>query len=220
MKAAPSSLALTDGYATASTDTGHVGGNARFALGHFEKLIDFGGEGNRPGFLRPRTDEVLAGGKDTEAQLYPADYNGISAGAPANSMTHLQAWSLWVAQAVHKDEASYIPPEKYPVIHKAALDARLRLLTYPCDTHHSQDQACDAIVCEMIGQTRSETYAASRLVRCPLCQNLASVFRWRGDCLVRLACAGGQVIPCKLTAKAHQCDGSKGILIPQRRKGT
>ena len=30
------------GYATASTDTGHTGGSARFALGHYEKLIDLG----------------------------------------------------------------------------------------------------------------------------------------------------------------------------------
>src|SRR5205823_2486157 len=35
-------LALRRGYATASTDTGHTGGSASFALGHHEKLIDFG----------------------------------------------------------------------------------------------------------------------------------------------------------------------------------
>ena len=34
--------ALARGYATASTDTGHVGGGARWALGHPEKVIDFG----------------------------------------------------------------------------------------------------------------------------------------------------------------------------------
>ena len=34
--------ALHDGYATSSTDTGHVGGSGSFALGHPEKLIDFG----------------------------------------------------------------------------------------------------------------------------------------------------------------------------------
>ncbi len=31
-----------DGYATSSTDTGHVGATGSFALGHPEKLIDFG----------------------------------------------------------------------------------------------------------------------------------------------------------------------------------
>ena len=33
--------ALAAGYATVSTDTGHVGGNANFMVGHPEKLIDF-----------------------------------------------------------------------------------------------------------------------------------------------------------------------------------
>ena len=34
--------ALGRGYVTSSTDTGHVGGSGSFALGHPEKLIDFG----------------------------------------------------------------------------------------------------------------------------------------------------------------------------------
>src|SRR3989442_2703211 len=58
-----------------------------------------------------------------EAQRYPADYDGILAGAPANYMTHLSTQSLWVAHATLKDPASYIPREKYAVIHKAVLDA-------------------------------------------------------------------------------------------------
>src|SRR5215469_9339600 len=33
--------ALLAGYATVSTDTGHVGGNANFMVGHPEKLVDF-----------------------------------------------------------------------------------------------------------------------------------------------------------------------------------
>jgi feruloyl esterase len=66
-----------------------------------------------------------AGGKQglTEAQLFPGDYNGIIAGAPGNNWTHMMAQIVWVAQAVHKDEASYIPPAKYPAIHEAALAA-------------------------------------------------------------------------------------------------
>jgi len=34
--------AVMRGYAAASTDTGHKGGSASFALGHPEKLVDFG----------------------------------------------------------------------------------------------------------------------------------------------------------------------------------
>ena len=38
--------ALRGGYATASTDTGHIGGRGTFALDHPEELIDFGGVPN------------------------------------------------------------------------------------------------------------------------------------------------------------------------------
>src|SRR5438093_11453111 len=34
--------AVGRGYATSSTDTGHVGGSGEFSLGHPEKLIDYG----------------------------------------------------------------------------------------------------------------------------------------------------------------------------------
>src|SRR2546430_13933437 len=54
-----------------------------------------------------------------EAQMFPDDYDGIIAGAPANRT----AISLWIAHAVLKDPASYIPPAKYPIIHQAALAA-------------------------------------------------------------------------------------------------
>ena len=37
----PLASALQEGYATASNDTGHKGGNALFAIGHPEKLTDF-----------------------------------------------------------------------------------------------------------------------------------------------------------------------------------
>ena len=132
--------ALLDGYATASTDTGHASAGGSFAFGHPETLIDFGyrsvhemtvaakaiiavfySRGPTTSYFRG----CSTGGRQAlaEAQLYPADYNGIIAGAPANFMTHLQTWGLWVALAVHKSEASYIPPEKYPAIHKAVLDA-------------------------------------------------------------------------------------------------
>lgn len=51
------------------------------------------------------------------------DYDAIIAGAPGGNRVHLHAWSLWIAQAAHKDDGSYIPPAKYAVIHKAAIEA-------------------------------------------------------------------------------------------------
>src|SRR3989442_11680855 len=128
--------ALGRGYATSSTDTGHVGGSGSFALAHQEKLIDFGYRsehemtvkskaivkafyGNTPQFSY--WNGCSTGGRQglKEAQMFPNDYDGIIAGAPANRT----AMSLWVAFAVLKDEASYIPAEKYPVIHQAVLNA-------------------------------------------------------------------------------------------------
>ena len=53
----------------------------------------------------------------------PGNFDGVIAGAPSNYMTHQLAQIIWVAQAVHKDEASYIPPEKYSAIHHAVLAA-------------------------------------------------------------------------------------------------
>jgi feruloyl esterase len=135
-------VALARGYAVASTNTGHDGDwdDASFALGHPEKLIDFGYRavhemtakakavitayyGNTPN--RSYWNGCSTGGRQAlmEAQRFPADFNGLIAGAPANYLTHLLAQSLWIAQAVHKDEASYIPPTKYPLIHNAVLQA-------------------------------------------------------------------------------------------------
>jgi feruloyl esterase len=132
------SEALRRGYAAASTDTGHEGGSGQFALGHPEKLVDFGWRavhemtvkskavvnafyGSAP--QRSYWVGCSSGGKQglREAQKFPADYDGIVAGAPANYWTHLVTQSVWVAQATLKDPASSIPREKYAVIHDAAL---------------------------------------------------------------------------------------------------
>ncbi len=138
----PATLAvgLRRGYATAMTDTGHEGGSGSFALDHPEKLVDFGWRATHEMTVKAKIimeafyghepslsyfNGCSAGGKQglTEAQIFPIDYNGIISGAPANNWTHMMAQIVWVAQAVHKDAASYIPPEKYGVLHKAALAA-------------------------------------------------------------------------------------------------
>jgi feruloyl esterase len=131
--------ALRRGYATSSTDTGHTGGGS-FALGHPEKLIDYAYRSEHEMTLKAKAviaayygvgpklsywNGCSAGGKQglKEAQRFPTDYDGIIAGAPAINWTGRAAQSMWVAQAVHKDEASYIPPEKYSLTHNAVLAA-------------------------------------------------------------------------------------------------
>ena len=130
--------ALNEGYATASTDTGHQGNGARFALGHPEKEIDFGyravhemtvkskamiaafyGRGPRLSYWNGCSN----GGRQglMEAQRYPADFDGILAGAPANYQTHLHAWSLVVGRAVAMDKESLLPTSKFALLYKTVI---------------------------------------------------------------------------------------------------
>ncbi|MBI3400926.1 MAG: tannase/feruloyl esterase family alpha/beta hydrolase [Acidobacteria bacterium] len=134
--------AIRRGYATASTDTGHAGngGDASFAFNHPEKLVDFAYRAVHEMTVRAKLviekhygsapklsywNGCSTGGRQglKEAQKFPADYDGIIAGAPANYMTHLLTHSIWVAQASLKNPASLIPREKYAAVHQAALDA-------------------------------------------------------------------------------------------------
>jgi len=136
----PMALALRRGYATSSTDTGHSGSSASFALGHPEKLIDYAWRSEHEMTLKAKAiiaayygsgprhsywNGCSAGGKQAlkEAQRYPDDYDGIIAGAPAANWTGRAVQAIWTAQAVHQDEAGYIPPAKYPAIHNAVLAA-------------------------------------------------------------------------------------------------
>ena len=135
-------LAVGQGYATGATDTGHSANavDASWALGHPEKIIDFGyraihemtavGKAAAQAFYgdAPKHTYFAScsnGGRQAlmEAQRYPADYDGILAGAPANYWTHLLTGALWDAQATTNDAASYIPSSKIPAIAQAVVAA-------------------------------------------------------------------------------------------------
>jgi hypothetical protein len=134
--------ALTDGYATAGDDLGHqltslvVEGN--WVIGHPEKLKDFAyradhvtaefaktliaayyGHAQQLSYFRGCSN----GGHEAlmEAQKYPADYDGIVAGAPANSFTQMSAGFLWNEIALNATPESQIPQSKLAPIQKAAL---------------------------------------------------------------------------------------------------
>jgi feruloyl esterase len=104
-----------------------------------EKLIDFGYRavhemtvkakaliaayyGNGPNFSY--WNGCSAGGRQglVAAQRYPDDFDGIIAGAPALNTTGRAAFSIRIAQAMHRDSSSHIPPSKYPLIHTAVLN--------------------------------------------------------------------------------------------------
>jgi feruloyl esterase len=135
--------ALREGYATASTDTGHKGGSAVFAVDHPEKYVDFAWRSIHEMTVKAKAlineyygraprlsywNGCSTGGRQglKEAQRFPEDFDAILAGAPANYETHLHAWTVEVGMAAIKDGQNILPASKMPAINKAVLDA--------CDT--------------------------------------------------------------------------------------
>ena len=139
-------IAVREGFASASTDTGHTGNftDAAWALHHPEKVKDFGYRGIHEmtvaakAAIRAFYDKKARysyfgscsnGGRQAlmEVQRFPEDYDGVIAGAPANFWTHLLTAGLWNAQALTATPGSYIPSSKIPAIAAAvnnACDAR------------------------------------------------------------------------------------------------
>jgi feruloyl esterase len=131
------------GYAVGSADAGHdrskeeeVGG--RFALGHPERLIDYGyravhsmtvdgkeitkafyGSAARHSYFfgasRGGYEEIAV------ARRFPEDYDAICAAWPPNPLVLSYAQQLWADWLIAKDPARFIPKDKYSMIHKAVL---------------------------------------------------------------------------------------------------
>jgi Tannase and feruloyl esterase len=134
--------AVLSGFASGGTDTGHTGNgtDATWALGHPEKIIDFG---NRGVHLMTELSKLVVqafyaktpeknyftscsdGGREAlmEAQRYPGDYDGILAGAPAYNWTSLLSHAAQVTQRLVSQPADYLPASKIPAIDKAVLKA-------------------------------------------------------------------------------------------------
>lgn len=125
---------LQQGYATSSTDTGHqgIGTDGEWALGNYERIVNFA---DRATHLMAEADKVILkafygaqpvhayfngcsqGGHEAmiEAQRYPADFDGIIAGDPANNWTHHYIGGhLWTALAMDGD--GYIPANKVHIL--------------------------------------------------------------------------------------------------------
>ena len=123
--------AVAKGYAAAATDAGHTGSpiDAAWALGHPEKIADFGyrgihemtrvarlvipqfyGSGVKHAYFAACSD----GGREAlmEAQRFPDDYDGILAGAPANNWTALLSMAAFDTQTLTATQASFIPQVK------------------------------------------------------------------------------------------------------------
>jgi feruloyl esterase len=130
--------ALSAGYAAASTDTGHTG-PASNTFATEAALVDFAHRAIHEttvtakrvidGFYgsAPKLSYFTGcstGGRQalTAAQRYPADFDGIVAGAPA-AFTSKQAFGqIWIYQAA-ADPATALPRETLQVVNNAVLNA-------------------------------------------------------------------------------------------------
>jgi feruloyl esterase len=127
------------GYATAGNNTGHEG-DSSYAINHPERIKDFGWRSTHEMTVAakaliaafygsgPKASYIAEGGGGTiaalsSAQRYPEDYDIAAVVGMSSHLSRHTAAQMWVWYATHKDAASFIPEEKYPVLHEAALAA-------------------------------------------------------------------------------------------------
>jgi len=135
--------AVTKGYAAVSTDTGHTGDQMEFGIGHPEKIVDWAyrsvhemttiaktvvehAKGHAP--ARTYFSGCSTGGQQalSEAQRYPADYDGIVAGDPGNNRINLIYGFLWSWLATHDSDGT-------PILPSAKLSALANAAVAACD---------------------------------------------------------------------------------------
>jgi feruloyl esterase len=131
--------ALRNGYAAASTDTGHTAQEPRTWLTNRDRLIDYSYRGlhlttlNAKAIVDAYYGKKAAyayysgcsyGGKQglTEAQRFPADFDAIVAGDAANFWTHQMASEVWNGVVTGAAETN-LSPEKLQLVETAALAA-------------------------------------------------------------------------------------------------
>jgi feruloyl esterase len=130
-------VGLTDGFAVASTDTGHQGGDTAWML-NAEKVTDFAGRAMHETTIAgkalatayygaaPKYSYMIECGGGSaaalhEVQKYPADYNGVVVGGHAAHLTRQIFGQLWLWMAAHPDGVAILPAAKLTVLHDAVL---------------------------------------------------------------------------------------------------
>jgi len=130
-------VALTDGFAAASTDTGHQGGDTAW-MQVPDKVTDFAGRAMHEttvvgkalttayyGSVPRYSYMIECGGGSAaalhEVQKYPADYNGIVVGGHAAHLTRQIFGQLWLWMSAHPNGVAVLPAAKLTVLHDAVL---------------------------------------------------------------------------------------------------
>jgi feruloyl esterase len=131
--------ALREGYATASTDTGHKGGSGSFAVRR-EALVDFGYRSMHELTIAAKAmvaafyqrtarlsyyNGCSTGGRQgmMEAQRYPDDFDAIVAGAPVYNQIHLNTSQVALQMQMLRDQTLLVPAPKVALLSKAVLNA-------------------------------------------------------------------------------------------------
>ncbi len=133
--------ALASGFATGSTDTGHVTDkdffDADWIDGNPERLDNFTYLAHhrlaetskrvvKAYYGKPEHHAYYSGCSSggwqglTEAQKYPEDYHGIIAGAPANNLVRLQTRKFWMDRLDREDPAGVLGKEQVELVTTAA----------------------------------------------------------------------------------------------------
>ena len=127
-------------YATAATDTGHVGNgmSADWAIGHPEKLVDFGHRAVHVTTVAAKAvvkefygkapelsiwNSCSTGGRQglMAAHRYPEDFDAISSMAPANPMTDLMTQTMWQGYQPQRFGVA-IGPAELALVHGAVMN--------------------------------------------------------------------------------------------------
>ena len=131
-------VGLSDGFAVASTDTGHQGGDTAW-MQVPARLTDFAGRAMHETTVvgkalatayygtAPRYSYMIECGGGSaaalhEVQKYPADYNGIVVGGHAAHLTRQIFGQLWLWLATHPDGVAILPAAKLTVLHDAVMN--------------------------------------------------------------------------------------------------
>lgn len=168
------------GYATASSDTGHQADPAEGAWMRNapQQREDFSSRSTHVMTINAKAIIQAYYGKPSaysyftgcsgggqqglmEAQRYPADYNGIVAGAPVYYRTRTWPSEIWPPFVIRRSPENALPPEKLAAIHRAVLSA--------CDVN-------DGLVDGVINDPASCTFDPLTM----LCQDAAN-----SDCLTK-----------------------------------
>jgi len=147
--------AVSSGYATVGTDTGHTGDQMEFGQGHPERIVDWA---YRAVHIAAETAKLVirtyygrfpdrsyfsgcsTGGQQalSEAQRFPGDYDGVVAGDPGNNRLRLIFGFLWSWIAAHDDDGT-------PILAQPALTLLAKSSVEACD---AQDGVRDGLIAD------------------------------------------------------------------------